>query len=132
MSSDNGGTILAQRFKQALQQTEQSRDPSAVASLFRGGARLTNLGGDHGTDATKFWQIYLDQFSDIRSDFTGEITSDGTAALEWQSRGTLADGRPVEYRGVSAIEFDNDAVTSFRTYYDSAAFVRTKTQYSPD
>ena len=124
MSGDNGNRGLAARFKEALQQTEQSRDPSAVASLFKEGARLTNLGGDHGNDATKFWQVYIDQFSDIRSEFTGEITSEGAAALEWQSRGTLTDGRPVEYSGVSVIEFDHDAVTSFRTYYDSAAFVR--------
>jgi hypothetical protein len=131
MSADNGNNGLAARFKEALQQTEKSRDPSAVASLFKEGARLTNLGGDHGNDATKFWQVYLEQFSDIRSEFTGEITSDRSAALEWQSRGTLTDGESVDYRGVSVIEFDGDAVTSFRTYYDSAAFVRTKTQYSP-
>ena len=131
MSADHGNNGLAARFKEALQQTEQSRDPSAVASLFKDGARLTNLGGDHGNDPTKFWQIYVDQFSEIRSEFTGEITSDGGAALEWQSRGTLTDGRPVEYRGVSIIEFDGDAVTSFRTYYDSAEFVRSGTHYSP-
>ena len=122
---------MPSRFKKALQQAEQSHDPAAVASLFGEGARLTNLGGDHGTDATKFWQIYFDQFSEIRSDFTGEILSEGRAALEWQSRGKLSDGRPVEYGGVSLIEFDNDAVTSFRTYYDSAAFVRNGTRYSP-
>ena len=131
MSADNENTGLPARFKEALQQTEQSRDPSAVASLFKNGASLTNLGGDHGNDATKFWQIYLDQFSEIRSEFTGEITSDSSAALEWQSRGKLSDGRPVDYRGVSLIEFDNDAVTSFRTYYDSAEFVRSGAGYSP-
>jgi ketosteroid isomerase-like protein len=132
MSGTNGNTGIAARFKQALQQTEQSRDPSAVASLFREGARLTNLGGDHGTDAHKFWQVYLEQFSDIRSEFTAETISERSAALEWQSRGTLTDGREVDYRGVSVIDFEGDALTGFRTYYDSAAFVRTKTQqYSP-
>ena len=118
-------------FKAALQQAEQSRDPAAVAGLFREGACLTNLSGDHGADAMKFWQVYLEQFSEIRSEFTGEILSDGRAALEWQSRGKLRDGRPVDYGGVSLIEFDHDAVTSFRTYYDSAEFVRGGTRYSP-
>ena len=132
MSADNGNNGLAARFKEALQQTEQSRDPSAVASLFKEGAQLTNLGGDHGNDARKFWQVYVEQFGEIRSEFTGEIISDRSAALEWQSRGKLTDGREVDYRGVSVIEFDSDALTSFRTYYDSAAFVRTKAQqYSP-
>ena len=131
MSANNENNEMPARFKAALQQAEQSRDAQPVASLFRAGARLTNLGGDHGTDATKFWQIYLDQFSEVRSEFTGEILSDGRAALEWQSRGKLSDGRPVDYGGVSLIEFDNDTVTSFRTYYDSAEFVRNGTRYSP-
>ena len=131
MSTTNGNTALPAQFKQALQQTEQSRDATAVARLFREGAHLTNLGGDHGTDATKFWQLYLEQFSEIASEFTGEVVSDRTAALEWESRGKLADGRPVEYRGVSVIEFDHDTLTSFRTYYDSAAFVRSSATYSP-
>ena len=111
------------RFKQALQQTEESRDPSIVASLFGDGARLTNLGGDHGHDAKRFWQIYLEQFAEIRSEFVAEITTESATVLEWQSRGTLADGRPVEYRGVSLIDFDAGGVTNFRTYYDSAMFV---------
>ena len=123
--SANGENGLPARFKQALQETETSGEPKHVASFFAEGAPLTNLGGDHGTDATVFWQKYLEQFREIRSDFTNETVSDGSAALEWQSRGTLNDGRPVDYRGISVIEFDNDRVTSFRTYYDSAAFVRS-------
>jgi len=107
---------MATRFQQALQQAEKSRDPSIIAGLFHEGARLTNLGGDHGTDATKFWQIYLEQFSGIRSEFVAEVTSEGSAALEWRSRGKLADGRPVDYRGLSLIDFNEDGVTSFRAY----------------
>ena len=112
------------RFKQALQKTEETRDASIVAGLFGDGAKLTNLGGDHGTDAHKFWQIYLDQFTEIRSEFVSEILSETSAALEWKSRGTLTEGTPVDYRGVSVIDFEGDSVTSFRTYYDSAMFVR--------
>jgi hypothetical protein len=126
MNGTNGNTGLAERFKQALQQTEETREASHVASLFAEGAPLTNLGGDHGTDAKLFWQIYLDQFSDVRSEFTSEIMSDNGASLEWQSRGTTAEGNPIDYRGVSIIEYNADAVTSFRTYYDSAAFVHSK------
>ncbi|MDQ6656126.1 MAG: nuclear transport factor 2 family protein [Verrucomicrobiota bacterium] len=114
---------MAARFKQALQQTEQTRDAKHVASLFAEGAELSNLGGDHGTDAERFWSVYLQQFSEIRSEFTGEVVSDTGAALEWKSRGTTAEGKPIEYSGISLIEFDGDRVTSFRSYYDSAAFV---------
>jgi ketosteroid isomerase-like protein len=126
MSGNNGNTGWAARFKEALQQTEQTRDASHVASLFAQGAALTNLGGDHGTDATVFWKTYLDQFTDIRSEFTGETVSEKSAALEWQSSGTTVDGQPVNYRGVSVIDFGGDALSGFRTYYDSAAFVRSK------
>lgn len=68
---------------------------------------------------------YLAQFSEIRSEFTGQIVGDQAAALEWKSQGKLIDGREVQYRGVSLLEFDGEQVTSFRTYYDSTAFVRT-------
>ncbi len=123
MSENQGNNGMAARFKQALQQTEQARDAKHVASLFAKGAELSNLGGDHGTDAERFWSVYLQQFSDIRSEFTNEIVSNSGAALEWKSRGTTAEGKPIEYAGISVIEFNDDAVTSFRTYYDSAAFV---------
>jgi len=126
MSGNNGNTGWVARFKEALQQTEQTHDASYVASLFAAGAQLTNLGGDHGNDANRFWKTYLDQFADIRSEFTAETVSDKSAALEWQSSGTTADGQPVSYRGVSVIDFRGDALTGFRTYYDSAAFVRSK------
>lgn len=126
MSGNNGDTGWVARFKEALQQTEQAHDASYVASLFAEGARLTNLGGDHGNDATVFWKTYLDQFAEIRSEFTAETVSEKSAALEWQSIGTTVDGQPVKYRGVSVVDLGDDALTGFRTYYDSAAFVRSK------
>jgi ketosteroid isomerase-like protein len=126
MSANNGNNGIAERFKEALQQSEQTHDASHVASLFAEGAKLTNLGGDHGTDARQFWSVYLDQFQEIRSEFTGEVVGETSAALEWTSRGTTADGNPVDYRGVSVIDFDGEALRGFRTYYDSAAFVRSK------
>jgi ketosteroid isomerase-like protein len=126
MSANNGNEGIAERFKQALQQSEQTRDASHVANLFAEGAQLTNLGGDHGNDANQFWSVYLDQFSNIRSEFTAETITDLSAALEWQSRGVTKDGKPVDYRGISVIDFDGDKLTNFRTYYDSAAFVGAK------
>lgn len=124
MGTNNGNIEWVTRFKQALQQTEETRDAKHVASLFAEGARLTNLGGDHGNDAYVFWQIYLEQFSDIRSEFANDVVSGNGAALEWQSRGTTAEGKQVDYRGVSLIDFNDQALTGFRTYYDSALFVR--------
>ncbi|MDB6151427.1 MAG: Epoxide Hydrolase [Chthoniobacter sp.] len=115
---------MIEEFKKALRETERTRDPRHVAQLFAGGAHLTNLGGDHGDDATRFWQTYVDQFQEIGSEFIGEIANERGAALEWRSRGRLQDGRDVDYLGVSVIQFDERAITGFRTYYDSAAFLR--------
>ncbi|CAN5571184.1 hypothetical protein BH18VER1_BH18VER1_07400 [soil metagenome] len=75
-------------------------------------------------DPTAFWQTYLEQFREVQSEFTNDFATDRTAVLEWNSRGKLADGRPIGYRGVSIIEFGDNGLTSFRTYYDSALFVR--------
>ena len=47
------------------------------------------------------------------------------AVLEWVSEGTFPDGRPVRYPGVSVLDAqDGDLVRRFRTYYDSAPFLR--------
>lgn len=114
---------LARRFQQALQQCEQSRSPEELAKLFATDATLHNLGANESRDARVFWQTYLEQFQQIRSEFTHEVIAENSAALEWRSRGTLRDGAPIEYRGVSLLELDNDTIRAFRTYYDSAAFV---------
>ena len=117
---------MTEEFKRALQETERTRDAEHVAQLFADGARLINLGGDHDKDAMQFWQTYLDQFQGVNSEFIGDLTTANGAALEWRSRGRTKEGREVDYVGVSLIEFDGHALTAFRTYYDSAAFVRAK------
>lgn len=120
---------LADRFARALQEAEQKKDPGPVAGLFGDDAELSNLSHqERGADgARKFWQTYLDAFGAIRSEFSAVKQFDGWAVLEWTSRGTLAAGKPVEYRGVSILETAGDAVTKFRTYYDTAALVTPPT-----
>ena len=61
-------------------------------------------------------------FRKIRSEFTHVIEGGGGAVLEWVSRGALADGRPVEYKGVTVLETDGGRIRRCRTYYDSAVF----------
>ena len=56
-------------------------------------------------------------------DSTHAVQGDDACVLEWDSEARLTNGRPVEYRGVTVIEFEGDAITRLRTYYDSAAFV---------
>ena len=118
-------TRIAETFIRALQSAEAARDPGAVAQLFTDDAELSNL-TRHGpfqgaAGARQFWAEYLHSFGQIRSQFRNVIEADGTAVLEWESEGTLADGRPVNYRGVSILETAGDRVKRFRAYYDTTA-----------
>ena len=116
---------LADRFAKALQESEAKNDPGPVAGLFAADAELSNLvHQERGADGARvFWRKYLDAFGSIRSEFSAVKQADGWALLEWTSTGTLAAGKPVEYRGVSILELAGDKVAKFRTYYDTAAFV---------
>lgn len=117
---------MADTFAKTLQQIEESRDPEPLLRLFAAEAELRNLAiAEAGQDgARRFWDIYLAQFERVRSEFSHMIESDGQAALVWTSEGTLKDGQPIRYRGVSILEHDGDKVRRFETVYDSAAFVR--------
>ena len=74
--------------------------------------------------AREFWQRYLSDFSEIHSDFTHHADMDSFGVMEWNAKGQLKDGQKIDYRGVSLIETDGQKVKAFRTYYDSAAFIK--------
>ncbi|GAA5534570.1 nuclear transport factor 2 family protein [Deinococcus aluminii] len=118
---------LTEAFMQALQTTEEDGDPAPLVALFADDATLQNLTtqlwrGQEG--ARQFWQTYLDNFQTIRSQFTHHSDDGHTGLMEWQATGQLADGTDIAYRGASVIEHDGQKVSAFRTYYDSAAFVK--------
>ena len=61
------------------------------------------------------------RFEEIRSEFASVVQGDdGTAMLEWTSRGRLAGGAPVTYSGVSVLELRDGRVRRFRAYFDTA------------
>ncbi|WP_034357812.1 nuclear transport factor 2 family protein [Deinococcus phoenicis] len=118
---------LTENFMRALQTTEQSGDPAELVALFGEGATLQNLTtqlwrGQEG--ARQFWEAYLGNFQTIRSQFTHHSDDGHTGLMEWEATGQLQDGTDIAYRGASVIEHDGQQVGSFRTYYDSAAFVK--------
>jgi ketosteroid isomerase-like protein len=122
---------IAEQFEKALQQMEQSRNVEELAGFFAEDAVLGNLGaaqglkGPHG--AREFWQRYLEQFREIRSEFSHTTAADHALVVEWKSHGTLKDGHPIDYRGVSILRLNEDGrVGEFQSYYDSAAFVTAK------
>ena len=123
--TDSGTSDRASAFADALQRFEQDHDFDTFTAVFSEDAELRRpeqkdrQPGQH--DVRRFWQAYLDQFQDIRSDFHRIAEAGELGELEWESKGTLESGREVSYAGVSLLTFDNDGkVFRFATYYDTA------------
>lgn len=116
-----------------LEEAERSRDVTDLVALFTNDAHLESVARTADapdSNAETFWTQYLDGFREIRSSFL-HVTEEGErTVLEWSSEGRLPAGDPIRYRGVSVLEWDDDRVRRFRTYYDSAAFVRTRASVS--
>ncbi len=146
MTHQNAASEIAKSFMQSLRKAEETRELKELCELFGENPMLENLTrpslGKHSThnheakhtSPTAFWRQYLSAFERIESHFT-HVTDDGrTAVLEWHSVGCLATGTPVEYNGVSIFEHDNNRISHFRTYYDSAALLphaaKTEKHYS--
>ena len=119
------------QFMDALQQAEQSGDPAPLVALYADDSTTQNLTEEvyRGVDGARdFWQRYLENFQTIRSEFGHVTEGTDTGVMEWAASGKLKDGSDIHYRGVSIIELDGERVKAFRTYYDSAAFVRPEAQ----
>lgn len=62
-----------ERFCTALHALEETRDPSTMEPLFTDGSQLSRPELDHAYGSTKkvreFWTAYLDQFTDIKTEF---------------------------------------------------------------
>ena len=113
------------RFMDGLTMLERERDVEALVAVFAEGADVGNVvsprafAGREG--ARDFWTTYRGSFGEVESSFRNVIAEDGRAALEWTTRGTSPEGKPVEYDGVSILEFAGDAVTRFRAYFNPEA-----------
>jgi ketosteroid isomerase-like protein len=116
----------AQTFMTALQKVEETRGVEPLTELFADDCSVSNLAmqepatGRQG--AAQFWRQYLHVFQEIHSEFSHWVETDQAIVLEWNSKGRLNDGQPVQYAGVSVIEKGDGKVHRFRIYYDSAAF----------
>jgi ketosteroid isomerase-like protein len=116
---------VTREFVAALRAAEQKGDVEDLVALFSDDAELFRLDGA-GTrrgEAQEFWQRYVDQFKEISTQFTYVVEGDGDAGLEWQSTGTLANGRDIDYVGSTFLTFEDGKILGVRTYYDTAAFL---------
>ena len=114
----------ARRFATALQTFEKDGDAAAFAALFADDATTQRFDSrnEHHGEVAKFWEEYRGQFQKVSTTFTDVVEGGDRAALEWTSDGTLADGRPIRYSGVTVVDFSGDTITTLSTYYDSAQF----------
>ncbi len=122
---------LTERFTAALHHLDAESDAQPMVDLTADDAELIKLNQTHearGRDGAKrFWEDYRHVFGELETTFTHSTVGERSAALEWESRGTLRNGKPFSYTGVTVIDgdgSDNDVVTGVRTYYDSAAFLQ--------
>lgn len=119
-------TDRTQAFMDALHELESSQNPDTIVALFADDATLERL--THKTyagkaDAERFWGEYLEPFGELATEFYNVTEDDDGAVLEWESKGELTSGKAIHYKGVSSLSFEGEKVKSFRTYYDSAAFL---------
>ena len=119
----------ASYFIHQLQQLEDG-DASAVETLvglFADDAHLSNpiieregrerVGRD---EITAFWRTYRDLFGRVHSEFLDVTASERCAGLFWRSAGTGPLGQPLDYEGVTLLEFnDNGKIARFRGYFDT-------------
>ena len=120
-------TVDAKTFIDALHALEGERNVDTIAALFAPDAVISNpLVKNQGPEgAAAFWSAYRESFDHIRSEFSTILEKDGRMALEWRSQGS-AKGQEFAYEGVSVLEA-GDAITAFRTYFDSAQLGRKLT-----
>ncbi len=113
-------------FMDALKTLETEQDSATLVALFTGDATLESMTHkiyEGKADAETFWQEYLAPFATITTEFYNVTEDNDGAVLEWVSEGSLEGGKAIRYRGVSSLSFKGERVKSFRTYYDSAAFL---------
>ena len=117
---------IAEKFMDALQTIEKENEVDALVELFSNEAslkRMTHKSYEGKGETKRFWQEYLEPFDTISTEFFKVTEDDETVVLEWESKGTLANGHDIDYRGVSSFDTEGGEVVRFRTYYDSAAFL---------
>lgn len=127
MADTNISDDRARTFAAGLHELDKNGDAAAFAAQFTDDAvtQRFDARGERRGEVEQFWQEYRAQFQSISTTFYDVVEGGDRVALEWTSDATLADGRPLQYRGVTVVDFTGDKVSKLRTYYDSAQFAAT-------
>ena len=115
----------AQQFIDALHRLEEHHDLDGMVALYADESATSNptdASPHRGpSGARRFWDAYRRSFTEIHSEFRNVVATDDVAILEWTSRGNAVEGAPVEYDGVSVVEYQDGKVKRFRAYFDPSA-----------
>ena len=119
---------LTEQFIEALQNLEANKDLDTITSLFSDDCEVGNVVVPekfHGkAGAREFWSKYRYTFETLQSSFRNTIEGESRAALEWTTEARAAEGDTIRYDGVSVLEFQANAITRFRAYFDAGALGR--------
>lgn len=114
---------LPERFIDALHSLEADRNLDEIVALFSDDCEVGNIVVPekfHGKDgARQFWTKYRDTFETLQSSFRNTIETNDRAALEWTTEAKAAEGESIHYEGVSLLEFQSNAITRFRAYFNA-------------
>lgn len=122
---------ISDKFIEALHDLEKNRDVEKIASLFSDDAEVNNvvtIENSHDLTAREFWTKYRDNFGEVNSEFSNKIYGENTAALEWTTTGTGADGGEINYEGVSILEIEGDKITRFFAYFNPGKIGKQMTE----
>ena len=116
---------VAEKFIGALHTLERDRDVEPLAALYAEDASVGNVlrpdrfYGPAG--ARQFWSEYRGTFDRAESAFRNVIVADNRAALEWTTKGTSFDGKPLQYEGVTILELGGGQITRSSAYFNPTA-----------
>lgn len=113
---------ITEPFMAALAEVESAGNIEPMVALYAGNSETGNIatteiyGGTEG--ARRFWTNYRDTFGEVGSTFRNKISTENGAALEWTTKGTVKNGQPIQYDGVSILETEGGVITRFYAYFD--------------
>lgn len=113
---------LIENFIESLHELEASENTEKIAGLFAENSEIGNstlTDSFSGTDGARdFWTNYRKTLGEVKSEFKNKIISENAAALEWNTKGTNADGSEIDYDGVSILKHDGAKITRFYAYFN--------------
>ena len=116
-----------QTFIDALRTLEDQENVAPMARLYGPDATIWSPQVDarelpkRPDGAERFWREYRAAFQHVRSEFLSVTDAGSRSVLEWESSGSMRDGSPFTYRGVSVVEWNGDRIQRFATYFDPSA-----------